>query len=151
MSGPDVALFATVIGSIVLFGGAAALAGELGGRAIHFDDWESEFATLDILVSSTSAPHYILDRTRLESLLRHRSTRPLLLIDLAVPRDIDPKVEQLENVYLYDIDDLQSIADDYLRQRKEELSRCFSIIGEKVQALLNPGPSSFAPPGHWAR
>ena len=56
--------------------------------------------------------------------MKLRRNRPLLLIDIAVPRDIDPAVNFLENVYLYNIDDLQAIADDYLRQRKEEIARC---------------------------
>jgi len=59
-----------------------------------------------------------------------------LLIDIAVPRDIDPEVVFIENVYLYNVDDLQSIADDYLKQRKEEIARCEAIIGEKVKGLL---------------
>jgi glutamyl-tRNA reductase len=61
----------------------------------------------------------------------------LLLIDIAVPRDIDPEVNFLENVYLYNIDDLQGIADDYLRQRQEEIARCEAIIAEKLKQLLD--------------
>jgi glutamyl-tRNA reductase len=123
---------------------ALALARELGGRAILFEDWSSEFANIDIVISSTSAPHYILDRTKLEPLMKLRRNRPLLLIDIAVPRDIEPEVNFLENVYLYNIDDLQTIADDYLKQRKEEIARCEHIIREKAQALLNPRPQSNA-------
>src|SRR5208282_4130517 len=81
-------------------------------------------------------PHHILDRAKLEPLMKARKQRPLLLIDIAVPRDIDPAVNFLENVYLYNIDDLQSIADDYLKQRKEEIVRCEQIIAEKVKPLL---------------
>ncbi|MGB7747977.1 MAG: hypothetical protein WBN75_11890 [Verrucomicrobiia bacterium] len=62
--------------------------------------------------------------------------RPLLLIDIAVPRDIDPDVNFMENVYLYNIDDLQAIADDSLKLRREEVARCEKIIAEKVAALL---------------
>ncbi len=115
---------------------AQALAGELGGRAVPFDDWAGEFEKIDIAVSSTAAPHHILDRARLEPLMKQRKNRPLLLIDIAVPRDIDPEVNFLENVYLYNIDDLQTIADDSLRLRKEEIARCEQIIAEKVNALL---------------
>jgi glutamyl-tRNA reductase len=116
---------------------AVALANELGGRAVPFDDWAGEFVRVDIVVSSTSAPHYILDRARLEPLMKLRRNCPLLLIDLAVPRDIEPEVNFLENVYLYNIDDLQTIADDYLKQRQEEVARCEQIIREKAQALLS--------------
>jgi len=116
---------------------AVALAGEFGGRAVPFDDWGAEFEKIDIAISSTAAPHHILDRARLEPLMKARQQRPLLLIDIAVPRDIDPEVNFLENVYLYNIDDLQSIAADYLKQRQEEIARCEQIIAEKVKGLLD--------------
>jgi glutamyl-tRNA reductase len=120
------------------FDKAVAMAAELGGRAVPFENWGDEFASLDILVSSTSAPHYILDRARLGPLMKLRHNRPLLLVDIAVPRDIEPEVNFLENVYLYNIDDLQTIADDYLKQRREEVARCEEIIRDKAQPLLSP-------------
>lgn len=123
---------------------AAALAAELGGRAVPFDDWAAEFVHVDILISSTAAPGYVLDCARLEPLLPLRRGQPVLLIDLAVPRDIDPAVNHLEGVFLYDIDDLQSIADDALRQRQEEIARCEEIIRERVRGLLEAPPP---PPG----
>jgi glutamyl-tRNA reductase len=119
---------------------AVALANELGGRAVPFENWADEFANLDIIISSTSAPHYILDRVKLEPLMKLRRNRPLLLIDIAVPRDIEPEVNFLADVYLYNMDDLQTIADDYLKQRKEEVARCEQIIREKAEAVLGrPG------------
>ena len=68
--------------------------------------------------------------------MKRRKHRPLLLIDIAVPRDIDPAVSELDNVYLYNVDDLQSIANEYLNLRQEEVDRCEQIIAEKVAALL---------------
>jgi glutamyl-tRNA reductase len=132
------------------FDKAVLLAQQLGGRAVKFDDWTDEFQRIDIVISSTAAPHYILDRTRLEPLMKLRRNRPLLLIDIAVPRDIEPEVNFMENVFLYNIDDLQAIADDYLRQRKEEVARCEQIIREKAAGLLghpdtNPAPPASAP------
>ncbi len=125
---------------------AVALANELGGRAIQFDQWGQEFHHIDIIISSTAAPHYILDRARLEPLMKSRRNQPLLLVDIAVPRDIEPEVNFLENVYLYNIDDLQAIADDYLKQRQEEVARCEQIIREKAAPLLAPpGMRSPAP------
>ncbi len=118
------------------FDRAQTLAEGLGGRAVSFDDWTQEFQKVDIVISSTAAPHHILDRAKLEPLMRPRRNRALLLIDIAVPRDIDPEVNFLENVYLYDVDDLKTIADDYLKQRKEEVARCEAIIAEKVKTLL---------------
>jgi glutamyl-tRNA reductase len=115
---------------------AVALAAELGGRAVHFEDWAGEFEKIDIVISSTAAPHYVLDRAKLGPLMKQRKNRSLLLIDIAVPRDIEPEVNFLENVYLYNIDDLQAIADGYLKQRQEEIARCEAIIREKARALL---------------
>jgi glutamyl-tRNA reductase len=115
---------------------AEALAAELGGKAVGFDNWESEFAAIDIIISSTSAPHYVLDRKKLEPLQRLRQHRPLLLVDIAVPRDIEPEVNFLEDVYLYNIDDLQSIADDYLRLREDEIAKCDAIVKAKAKELL---------------
>jgi glutamyl-tRNA reductase len=119
---------------------AVALAAELGGRAIHFEEWAKEFARIDIVISSTSAPHYILDRAKLEPLMKSRRNRPLLLVDIAVPRDIDPEVNLMENVYVYNIDDLQTIADDYLKQRKAEIARCEQIIKQKAASLADTSP-----------
>ena len=132
------------------FDRAVALAGELGGRAVSFDDWAHEFQRVDIVISSTAAPHPILDRPKLEPLMKLRRHRSLLLIDIAVPRDIDPEVNLLEGVFLYNIDDLQAIAEDYLKQRQEEVARCEAIIREKAKALLSaptgPAPAVAAPP-----
>ena len=123
---------------------AAALAAELGGRAVPFEQWPEEFEKIDIAVSSTAAPHHILDRAKLEPLMKQRKHRPLLLIDIAVPRDIDPAVSALDNVYLYNVDDLQSIASDYLKLRHEEVARCEQIIAGKVAALLEANKYSAA-------
>jgi glutamyl-tRNA reductase len=112
------------------------LALTLGGRAIPFETWEQELERLDILISSTSSPGYLLDRARLEPILKRRHGRALLLIDIAVPRDIDPAINLLDGVYLYNVDDLQGIADDSLRQRREELERCEEIIAERLKALV---------------
>ena len=118
---------------------AEALAKELGGRTVPFENWTQEFERIDIAISSTAAPHHILDRATLAPLMRRRKNRPLLLIDIAVPRDIDPAVNKLDNVYLYNVDDLQMIANDYMKQRLEEVARCEKIIAEKVTALIEAG------------
>src|SRR5687768_7874205 len=122
---------------------AGALAAELGGRAVSFENWTTEFQNIDIVISSTAAPHHILDRAKLEPIMKARRNRPLLLIDIAVPRDIDPEVNFLESVYLYNIDDLQAIADNYMKQRQDEIAKCEAIIREKAQALLDAGAQGF--------
>ncbi len=118
---------------------ATALAGALGGEAISFETWTQTFEGIDILISSTASPNYILNREQLEPFSRRRRA-PLLLVDIAVPRDIDPEVNQLEGVYLYNIDDLRAIADDGLQQRREEVSRCEALIRSKVNGLLGKNP-----------
>lgn len=127
---------------------AQALASELGGRAVQFEHWADEFGKVDIAISSTSAPGHILNPVQLEPMMKLRKNRPLLLIDIAVPRDIDPAVTMMPNVYLYNVDDLQGIADDYLEQRKEEIARCERIIQDKARSLIDihrPGKSGGPP------
>jgi glutamyl-tRNA reductase len=112
---------------------ARALATITGGRAIHFEDWEQEFRDLDILVSSTGAPHAIITLDKLAPFLRVRRHRPLFLIDLAMPRDIDPAVCKLDDVYLYDLDSLQSMAERALAIREQESEKCHQLIEHRVQ------------------
>ena len=126
----------SVIVSNRSFERAKALAEELGGKAVDFDHWQSDLAIVDIIISSTSAPHYVIDRKKLEPLQATRQHRPLLLVDIAVPRDIEPEVNFMEDIYLYNIDDLQAIADGYLRLRKEEIAKCESIVNGKAKELL---------------
>jgi glutamyl-tRNA reductase len=115
---------------------AVELATLLGGSAVKWERFSEAFAEVDIVISSTAAPRYILDRSKLQPLMKSRRDRPLLLIDIAVPRDIEPEVNQLEGVYLYNIDDLQGIAQDYLQRRQAEALRCEQIIRGRAEALL---------------
>jgi glutamyl-tRNA reductase len=111
---------------------ATQLAEAIGGRAIRFDDWEEEFRDLDILVSSTSAPHAIVTRAKLEPVLRTRRDRPLFIIDLAMPRDVDPAVHDMDGVYVYDLDSLRAIAGRTLEARKKEAEACHDLIEKHV-------------------
>src|SRR6267154_2084212 len=112
---------------------ARALATMTGGRAIHFEDWEKEFRDLDILVSSTAAPHTIITLDKLAPFLRSRRHRPLFMIDLAIPRDIDPAVNKLDGVYLYDLDSLQAMTERTLEVRRQESEKCHQLIEHHVQ------------------
>ena len=128
---------------------AVALAEAMGGRAIRFDDWEQEFRDLDILVSSTSAPHAVVTRAKIEPILRTRRDRPLFIIDLAIPRDVEPTVHELDDVYVYDLDSLHAIADRTLETRKKEMDACDSLIDRYVsdfQVWLNRGSETLVPP-----
>jgi glutamyl-tRNA reductase len=111
---------------------ASALAEAIGGRAIGFADWEKEFRDLDILVSSTSAPHTIVTRVKLEPILRTRRDRPLFIIDLAIPRDVEPAVHEMDSVYVYDLDSLQGIAGQTLEARRREADACDGLIEKHV-------------------
>jgi glutamyl-tRNA reductase len=112
---------------------AQMLAEKMNGKAVHFDQWPNEFAEVDILIGSTAAPHHVLTRLQLEPIMAERPARPLFCIDLAVPRDIDPAVNRLDGVYLYDIDSLQAIANKSLESRKKELGVCEDMIDRHVQ------------------
>jgi len=91
---------------------------------------------MDIMISSTSAPHYVLTQEKLTGLLRRRGRKPLFLIDLAVPRDFEPSINLLDDVFLYDIDDLQSIAHGHLRERQTEITRSMEILKPHVERYM---------------
>lgn len=109
---------------------AVELAGEFNGKAITFDAWEEALHEVDIVISSTSAPHFVVKPETVEKVMKHRRGHPLFLIDIAVPRDIDPAVNDIDDVFVYDIDTLASIAEDGRRERERQLAMCETIIEE---------------------
>lgn len=111
---------------------AVRLAEELCGKAVRFDEWEKEVLGTDILISSTAAPGAILTRRRLSAVMHQRPDRPLFVIDLAVPRDVDPSVNDLDGVFLYDIDSLKTIAEQSLEFRRKEITTCERMIDRHV-------------------
>jgi glutamyl-tRNA reductase len=122
---------------------AAALAAKMGGKEIHFEEWDSDFHVVDILIGSTAAPHPVVTREKLQPLMRTRQDRPLFCIDLAVPRDFEPSINDLEGVYLYDIDSLQQIANHSMAVRQQEVAVCEELIERHVaefSAWLSSGP-----------
>jgi glutamyl-tRNA reductase len=112
---------------------ARELAAELGGEAVPFSDLTSAVATADIVISATGAEGFVLRLEDIQEVMNARDGRSLLLIDIAVPRDIDPRVRELRDVHLYDIDDLQQVADTNLGQRAKETGRVEAIIEEEIQ------------------
>lgn len=110
------------------FDRAALLADKMKGQAVHFDEWPRHFHGVDILIGSTAAPHHVLTAAQLAPIMRTRQDRPLFCIDLAVPRDIEPAVNDLDGVYLYDIDSLQAIADHSMGIRRQEIVVCEQMI-----------------------
>ncbi|HUA68697.1 MAG TPA: glutamyl-tRNA reductase [Candidatus Saccharimonadales bacterium] len=126
----------TVLVSNRSFDRAQNLAAEFGGRAVSFEECRQTLALADIVVSSTGCPHTILHREDVASILSARRNRPLFLVDIAVPRDIDPSVQELNNVFLYDIDDLEAIVRENTRCREQELARCPAIITQRTAAVM---------------
>lgn len=121
---------------------AVELAAEMDGEAIHFDDWEKRIGEVDIVVSSTSAPHAVIHAGQLEGVMRKRRGMPLFVIDIAVPRDVEPGVGEVDGVYLYDIDTLEGIADEGRRQRSQQIVLCEGIIEQelvKIGGMLGRG------------
>lgn len=114
---------------------AEALTSEIGGRAVSFDAWPEECRDVDILITSTSAAEFVVTRELLAPALQQRSDRPLFAIDLAVPRNIAPDVNDLDGVYVYDVDSLQSIADQAVEARKQQIAAGEAIIAEHIAAI----------------
>lgn len=111
---------------------ATSLVERVGGRVILFEDWLQQCGEVDILISSTAADEPLLTRQKLEPMIRARLDRPLFIIDIAVPRDIAPDVNEMEGVYLYDIDSLQSIAEQSLALRRQQVAAGEEIIADHV-------------------
>jgi glutamyl-tRNA reductase len=118
------------------FKNAEELAGSWGGRALTFQQLPEALVEADIIISCTGAPHMILDRELVGSAMPERPRRPLFILDIAVPRDVDPTVCELPGVFLYDIDDLQNQAEDNVRERALEIPRVEIIVEEEVGQLL---------------
>jgi glutamyl-tRNA reductase len=110
------------------FENAHLLAHRLGGAAIELSDFGAQLKRFDIVISSTSAPGLILERDMIAAALKQRPDRPFFLIDVALPRDIAPTADTLENVYLYNLDDLSTIANENLELRKAEIERARTIL-----------------------
>lgn len=111
---------------------AHLLANRFGGNALDFEHFRKHLVEFDIVVCSTSAPGTILDYSFIQAVTRQRATRPLFIIDLAVPRDVDPRVEQLNNVFLYNLDDLAEIANENLQARLEEVDAVKNTFAQKA-------------------
>ncbi len=114
---------------------AEETAAAAGGWAASLAELPEILATADIVASSTSAPGFVLTHDLISTAMKRRAARPLFLIDLALPRDIDPAAAALSNVFLYNLDDLAKIAEGNLAQREAEVARCRAIIAERTATL----------------
>jgi len=116
---------------------AIALAQTLNGCALDFDAFKEELYRADIVITSTAAPTFIIHKEMIEQAIHKRKNKPIFLIDIAVPRDIAPEVNDLENVYLYDIDDLQNVVNANMEERQKEAENAMEIIKEEVTKFNN--------------
>jgi glutamyl-tRNA reductase len=114
-------------------GNAEELVGRFGGRAVVLDAIAAELPRVDVLLTSTSAPGHVLTRDDVARTLPERKGRPLFLIDIAVPRDLDPAIHELDGCYLYDIDDLESVVAETLAGRRREAGRAEAIVLDEAE------------------
>jgi glutamyl-tRNA reductase len=125
---------------------ATELANEVGGRVIPWDETDGALAAADIVVSATGATKPIVTRERVRRAMKTRPTRPLFIIDIAVPRDVEAEAGEIEQVLVYNIDDLQSIVSDNLSKRAAEVARAETIVRDEVEAFMTWARSRTAIP-----
>ncbi|HEX9204759.1 MAG TPA: glutamyl-tRNA reductase [Candidatus Deferrimicrobiaceae bacterium] len=111
---------------------AVRLAEEFDGTPVRYEELAVHLKRADIILSSTGSPHFILKREEVEEVIRIRRNRPMFFIDMAVPRDIDPDVNQIDNVYVYDIDDLNNVIETNLEERQREAAKAEEIVIAEV-------------------
>lgn len=117
------------------FARAEELAHRLGGEAVPFDQLFDHLVDTDIVISSTGAPDAIIHEEEMRDVLKKRKNRPMFLIDIAMPRDIAPSVNTLDNIYLYDIDDLKEVVEEHIAERRKEAVRARAIVDEETAAF----------------
>ena len=114
------------------FENGVELARRFKGQAIRFEEIADSLKLVDIIISSTGSPDYVITRDQVKGVIRIRRNRPIFFIDIAVPRDIDPRVNRLTNSYVYDIDDLQGVIDENIEDRQREAIKGERIVDEAV-------------------
>jgi glutamyl-tRNA reductase len=125
---------------------ASTLATALGGSSVDIGSLGRELASCDIAISCTGAPHLILDLKSVENAMQTRSSQPLVIIDIAVPRDVEPQVGQINNVFLYDIDDFTHLSELNRKQRENEIKKSMEIIESEVKRFNAWWPAVGAKP-----
>src|SRR5438876_10698933 len=115
---------------------AQELASLFQGTPVEYNRFLGMLPEVDILITSSSAPHYILTREDMQRAISARRNRPMFLIDIAVPRNIEPSVNKVDNVFLYDIDDLQEVVNANLRERMKEAGHAELLVAEEVERMM---------------
>ncbi len=119
------------------FSRAEKLAEEFNGTAVTFENFREQLHRADIVLSSTGAPDYVLGAKKLKEVCKLRRYKPMFLIDIAVPRDIDPAANKLDGIYLYDVDDLQGVVQANLKERQKEAAKAELIVEAEVEQFCS--------------
>jgi glutamyl-tRNA reductase len=113
-----------------------ALAGEMRGRAVHFEEFLTEMVQSDIVICSTGAPAYVVTKPHMHTVMKERKQKPVFIIDISVPRNIDPAINDMPNVYLYNVDDLQGVVDTNVLGRQKEAEKAEEIVDEEIETFV---------------
>ncbi len=116
---------------------AQMLATELGGAAVHYDDYEARMSEVDVLIASTLAPTTLVHTEQVRAWMKTRHGKPLFMIDIAVPRNIEASAGGVDNAYLYNVDDLQNIAGHNMAHRESQLEECFGLVRRQTRAFMD--------------
>jgi glutamyl-tRNA reductase len=111
------------------------LAEEMGGKAIKFDDFLAEMVHTDIVICSTGAPDYVVKKPQMNQVMKERKQKPVFIIDISVPRNIDPEINEMANVFLYDVDDLQGVIDSNVQERQKEADLAEGIVQDEIETF----------------
>ena len=117
-------------------GSAQELASLLGGTAVAFEDIRPEMETADILITCTGSPHFVIHHELVTGIMGSRPERPLVIVDIAVPRDVEPEVRQLEGVSVYDIDDFTHVSRANRKAREKEIDRAMKVVDEELERFI---------------
>ena len=115
---------------------AKSLAEEYDGKAINYEKLGEYLPQADIVISSTASPRHVVHTEHIKNAIKARRGNPMLLIDIAFPRDIDPEISKIDNVYLYDINDLNKVANSNAEERKKDIDKCVTIIDKEVAQYM---------------
>lgn len=116
---------------------AAEMARTLGGDALRYETYEKHIEEADILIASTHAGRFLIQAPQVKSWMKQRHEKPLFLVDIAVPRNVDPLTQRLDNVYLYNIDDLKGIADKNKAMRVTQAAECAGLVQGQTQRFMD--------------
>ena len=116
---------------------AVSLAREFRGEAVPFEDVGQGLKRVDIVISATDSPHYLIRHDQITKVMKDRRQKPIFFIDIADPRDIEPEVGDIENVYLYNIDDLQKVANKNIKDREKEAQKAEAIVQEEMAKFVD--------------